>query len=154
MNSLNHYALGSVGEWLYARVAGIDVDEAAPAYRRIRMRPLPSGALGWCRATLRTHLGPIASEWHLGEEGLSWQVTVPANCTAAAELPPQFTQVLLDGRLLAEAGIVAVPRADGGIAFEIGSGNYTFSAKEVTPDHRASLEKAEVGATKPLLPQR
>lgn len=130
MNSLNHYALGAVGEWLYARVAGIDADEAAPAYRRIRMRPLPSHALGWCRAALRTHLGTIASEWRLGDEGLNWQVTVPINCSAAAELPPQFTDIRLDGRPLAEMGTRAVPTADGGIAFEIGSGSYTFSAKE------------------------
>ena len=37
MNSFNHYSLGSVGEWLYRYVAGIDF--GAPGYGRIVIRP-------------------------------------------------------------------------------------------------------------------
>ena len=39
MNSFNHYSLGSVGEWLYRYVAGIDL--GAPGYGRILIRPRP-----------------------------------------------------------------------------------------------------------------
>ena len=31
MNSFNHYSLGSVGEWLFESVAGIDLDPEIPA---------------------------------------------------------------------------------------------------------------------------
>src|SRR5262249_51369057 len=37
MNSFNHYAFGSVGEWLYRSAAGIDTD--GPGFRRIIIRP-------------------------------------------------------------------------------------------------------------------
>src|SRR5690606_32130348 len=41
MNSFNHYAFGSVGEWLYRYVDGIDVDPGAPGHKRSLVRPRP-----------------------------------------------------------------------------------------------------------------
>src|SRR5438034_11806188 len=37
MNSFNHYAFGAVGDWMYQNIGGIDVDPAAPGYRRGRL---------------------------------------------------------------------------------------------------------------------
>ena len=42
MNSFNHYSLGSVGEWLYRNVAGIDPEQ--PGYRTLFVRPSPAAA--------------------------------------------------------------------------------------------------------------
>lgn len=41
MNSFNHYAYGSIGDWMYRRIAGLDLDESAPAYKKARVRPVP-----------------------------------------------------------------------------------------------------------------
>ena len=46
MTSFNHYALGSVADWLHRTVAGLA--PAEPGYRRVRVAP----RIGW-----RTHLG-------------------------------------------------------------------------------------------------
>ena len=102
-------------------------DDREPGYRRIRLRPLPSPALKWCRASYRSHLGQIASEWTCDAAGAEWTVSVPPNCTATVELPARFTAVRLDGKPLAEAGIAEARSADGGIAFAIGSGEYAFA---------------------------
>jgi len=126
MNSLNHYALGAIGEWLFARVAGIDADDAGPGFRRIRMRPLPTSKLGWCRASYRSHLGLIRSEWQCDGDAVDWQVTVPPNCTATVELPPGLDNLRLDGIALESAGILPRRDASGGLTFEIGSGDYAF----------------------------
>jgi alpha-L-rhamnosidase len=40
MNSFNHYAYGAIGAWLYAKVAGIEIDENEVAYRHIVFKPL------------------------------------------------------------------------------------------------------------------
>jgi len=127
MNSLNHYALGAVGEFMYARVAGLDIAEDGLAARRYRLRPLPSPALGWCRASHRGHLGEASSEWRCEGKTATWQVTIPPNCTGAVELPAGFAAVTLDGQPLAAAGIAATPSPGGGIAFEIGSGRHDFA---------------------------
>jgi hypothetical protein len=34
MNSFNHYSLGSVGEWLFRHVAGIELDPERPGFQR------------------------------------------------------------------------------------------------------------------------
>lgn len=90
MNSLNHYALGAIGEFLYQRIAGIGFTAAGAATREIALRPLPSEVLGWCRASLRSHLGEIRSEWRTADGGFDWQVTVPPNCVGRIEMPPGY----------------------------------------------------------------
>ena len=42
MNSFNHYSLGSVGQWLYQSVAGIDTDPDQPGYKHIWMHAINS----------------------------------------------------------------------------------------------------------------
>src|SRR5262249_48095135 len=44
MNSFNHYSLGSVGEWLYRFVLGIDLAAGAVGFAHIRISPLPPGS--------------------------------------------------------------------------------------------------------------
>ena len=126
MNSLNHYALGAIGEWMFARVAGIDADDAGPGYRRIRLRPLPTPRLGWCKGSYRSHLGLIRSEWACDGDAVDWKVAVPPNCTATVELPPNLGNVRLDGATLESAGILPTRSANGALIFEIGSGDYAF----------------------------
>jgi alpha-L-rhamnosidase len=54
MNSFNHYSLGSVGDWLYGRVAGIDQTPGSVAFSELRLRPLPGGRLRRARAEQET----------------------------------------------------------------------------------------------------
>ena len=35
MNSFNHYAYGTVGNWMYQTVAGLDTDPERPGYRHL-----------------------------------------------------------------------------------------------------------------------
>lgn len=87
MNSFNHYAYGAIGEWLYSRVAGIDLDPVAPAYRKIVFRPLPGGGLSYARAGLRTPYGWVRSAWHLAKDRFVLDVQLPANTSGMVYLP-------------------------------------------------------------------
>ena len=62
MNSFNHYALGSVGEWLYEYVAGMP-GRRARATRAVLIAPEPGGGWEWARAVYRSVRGPISSAW-------------------------------------------------------------------------------------------
>lgn len=126
MNSLNHYALGAIGEFMYERVAGIGIPGAGGAYRTVSLRPLPDARLGWCEASYRGHLGTVSSRWKVEGAAAQWDVSVPPGSGGAVELPAAFASVSLDGRPLADHGIEARRTADGGIAFEIGSGDWAF----------------------------
>ena len=43
MNSFNHYSLGSVGEWMYNWILGIDSDPDDPGFRHFFIHPIPGG---------------------------------------------------------------------------------------------------------------
>jgi len=87
MNSFNHYSLGSVGEWLFRHVAGIELDPAEPGFQRFVLQPFIGPGLEHARATHRTMHGEIASHWRRDGERLTWTFTVPANCTARVFVP-------------------------------------------------------------------
>ena len=107
MNSFNHYAYGSIGDWLYSVVAGIEIDAQQPGYKHIHFRPQPGGGLTWVKARLNSMHGEILSEWRVTTEpeqemGLTDQETnstvndrctfeydiiVPPNTTATVYLP-------------------------------------------------------------------
>lgn len=63
MNSFNHYAYGSVIDWIYEKAAGIRVLEEYPGFSRVRIQPLPDKRLGWLEATVDTRHGRIHSSW-------------------------------------------------------------------------------------------
>ncbi len=86
MNSFNHYAYGSVGEWLYEVCAGINPDEDCPGFRRIRFTPHPDIRLGSAAASLETGYGTAASEWTYEDGRVRYTFTVPAGCTGTAQI--------------------------------------------------------------------
>ena len=63
MNSLNHFAFGSVGEWVWRELAGINPDADDPGYKRFVIRPRPCGDLTWLKASYDSIRGTITSEW-------------------------------------------------------------------------------------------
>ncbi len=87
MNSFNHYSLGSVGEWLFRHVAGIELDPAHPGYDHFVLRPHLGAGLDWARARQGTMHGAISSHWRRDGDRLTWDVTVPANTRAAVFIP-------------------------------------------------------------------
>ncbi len=88
MNSFNHYAYGSVGDWLYTTVAGIDSDLNEPAYKHIIFRPLPNKELGYAKARILTEDGEIISSWEYTGNGneCKFSFTIPAGSHATLYL--------------------------------------------------------------------
>lgn len=43
MNSFNHYAYGSIGQWMYQVMGGIQPDEEQPGFKHFYLRPQPGG---------------------------------------------------------------------------------------------------------------
>lgn len=85
MNSLNHYAYGAVGQWMYETVAGLS--ELEPGYRKIRIAPEVGGGLSSASAKLETPYGFAQSSWKIADGQFSLEVVVPPNTEALVELP-------------------------------------------------------------------
>ncbi|HWL14679.1 MAG TPA: family 78 glycoside hydrolase catalytic domain [Opitutus sp.] len=128
MNSFNHYSLGSVGEWLFRHVAGIELDPEVPGFRRFRLQPFVGRELTFARARYRTMHGEIASEWHREGETLTWRFQVPPNTGARVFIPS------VDGPPVVSDGLEIAGRADGFAFAEAEPGRYTVHSTMRLPE--------------------
>ena len=128
MNSFNHYAFGSVGEWLFRFIAGIDLDPEIPGYKRIVIRPHPGGRMEYVHAEYDSIHGRIASGWKLENDQLTMSVTIPANTTAVIYVPAEdASQVTESGNPATDSEGVRFLRMEKDRAvFEVTSGTYVF----------------------------
>ena len=93
MTSFNHYALGSVVNWLHTTVGGIS--PLKPGWRRILVRPVPGGTLTWAEASLESAYGLIKSRWEIEGNTFKLELEVPPNTKAMVILPNQQANVAL-----------------------------------------------------------
>lgn len=87
MNSFNHYSLGSVSEWLFRHVAGIEYNPDSPGFQNFILCPYPDKRLPWASASYDTSHGTIRSRWEWFGNELDWEFTIPANCSAEVCIP-------------------------------------------------------------------
>lgn len=91
MNSLNHYAYGAIGEWMYERIVGIAPLEAG--YKTIRIAPVPKEPLTSAAASLNTPYGKVASSWEINEGQFKLNIIIPPNTTAKVVVPGNTVNV-------------------------------------------------------------
>ena len=97
MNSFNHYVYGAIGEWMYAGVAGLDLDPNEPGYRHLLFRPCPGGGMTSAEAALQTRYGRAAIRWYLRDDTLVVDCTVPPNAQGTVSLSGQKPVKILSG---------------------------------------------------------
>ena len=87
MNSFNHYSLGSVGDWLFGRVAGIDQTPGSVAYRSCCCGRCPAGGSPGPAPSRRPPAGGSPAAGDLDRRPAHRDVTVPPGSTAVLEIP-------------------------------------------------------------------
>lgn len=169
MNSFNHYAYGSIGNWMYKTIAGLDMDSVRPAYKKIIIEPKFAGIeLTYANASYDSMYGRIRSSWRLTQEDVEIEVEIPANTTAEILLPnAQLFDVTEDGIRLGSSDIHTYLETAEGVRLTVGSGSYHFKYRNerglkpvFTEDTKlidfldyseavAILERVSPGITKP-----
>ena len=96
MNSLNHYAYGSIVEWMVRYMCGLNA--AKPGYRRFTLRPCPDGRLDWVRLSYNSAYGTIRSEWKKDGGGMLYTVQVPFDTEAEFILPAGSKAIRINGQ--------------------------------------------------------
>lgn len=74
-SSMNHYSLGSVGNWIYRRLGGIMA--AQPGYREILFAPELDCGLEWCECEKRTAFGVASCCWKQGNGQICIRINTP-----------------------------------------------------------------------------
>ena len=94
--SMNHYAYGAVGDFLYRRVCGLEAEEAG--YRRFRVQPLVGGDLTFAECWHRCPYGIIRVRWEKREDDLyDLQVQVPVGTSCRVVLANKEIEMVENG---------------------------------------------------------
>ena len=122
MNSLNHYAYGSVGEWLFRHLAGLDLFQT-PGCRHGKLQPTLCWNIKHANARFDSPAGLWECGWEILDAGhVKVAVTVPFGCTAELLLP------LADLASVQASGDnpPALCKATGGASCYLQAGTYVF----------------------------
>lgn len=88
MNSLNHYAYGSIAAWMYRYMVGISPTEENPGFKKAIIAPNPSYRMKQVACFLKTSAGNYKVEWKLLEDNrFVLIIEVPFDAKAELKLP-------------------------------------------------------------------
>jgi len=129
MNSLNHYAYGAIGEWMYERIGGIAPLEAG--YKTIRIAPVPKQPLTSASASLNTPYGKVASSWEIINGEFNLEIVIPPNTSAKVSVIANTKNELMqDGTLFKEnSNVKLLNTTNNSFELSVQPGNYKFSSK-------------------------
>ncbi|SDI11760.1 alpha-L-rhamnosidase [Paraburkholderia phenazinium] len=119
MNSFNHYAYGSVGEWMYQDIAGIR--PGSPGFQKIVIKPTPGDKVHSATSRYDSPYGPIAVSWQEQKGQFSLDVEIPVNASAEIWVPAS------KGQKVEGDGANLLYRKDDWAVYQAGSGKYHFS---------------------------
>ncbi|MFF3378670.1 family 78 glycoside hydrolase catalytic domain [Streptomyces sp. NPDC002680] len=118
--SMNHPFLGTVDDWFYQHLAGIQA--AAPGYRKVLVAPVVPDGLRYASARVTTPRGEVSAGWRQEKGRLTLTVKVPAGTPAEIRVP------LPDGArsVTADRGVPPVQRKDGYVVYRVQAGTHVF----------------------------
>ncbi|NUU25933.1 MAG: family 78 glycoside hydrolase catalytic domain [Streptomycetaceae bacterium] len=118
--SLNHAFLGTVDDWFYQHLAGIQA--AAPGYREVHIAPVVPKDLRSASADVNTPRGTVSSSWRNQNGRLTLTVRVPDGTPTEVRVP------LADASstVTADRGATHVRNEDGYAVYRVTSGTHVF----------------------------
>ena len=96
MNSLNHYAYGSIVEWIYKEVGGLKSLE--PGFKKALIEPKIDSRLHFAKIDYLSNSGKYHVEWkYVNDHQVIFDITIPFNTVALVRLPTLQEQELTSG---------------------------------------------------------
>ena len=141
--SFNHFCFGSVVEWLYRYLAGIDLEPQDAGFRRLRIRPRIGPGLDHVQAHYDSIRGPVKTRWDLHGSDVTLAVTLPPGARAEVHVPaPHPDRVRESGFRAATSPGVRFLRMEAGAAvFETAAGDYVFTVGGLTTEGPPAVGK-------------
>jgi hypothetical protein len=117
--SHNHAFRGTIDDWLFQYLAGIQA--TSPGYQTAKIQPYPVGDIRHAEASILTPLGELSSAWKRSETGFELTVKVPVGTTAEVYVPAAGGDEVTQ-----EGGAEPIAGKDGYVGYKVGSGQYRF----------------------------
>ena len=124
--SRDHAFMGTVDDWLFSGVAGIEA--TSPAFRTVSIKPSPVGDLSSASGYETTPLGRVSSDWTRSGTSLALTVQVPVGSQASVCVPATNAESVTEsGDPIGDASGVTVIGMQGScLQLHVGSGTYSF----------------------------
>jgi len=124
--SQNHPMFGSIVEWYYRSLLGIN--SAKAAFEKIIIKPQPAGDLTWAKGSYQSVRGKISSSWKIENDRFKLDVQIPANCSAEIWLPLKGNgfSAKNNDKKREDKDIKFLRYEIGYAVYDVGSGNYSF----------------------------
>lgn len=130
--SHNHPMFGSVSQWFYNWLGGIEPAVDAVGFDKFTFQPQFLEGLDWVHCTYRSVRGPITCDWKRQGDHVAIDLQVPVN-TSATLILPTAGEITENGHPAADSeGVEEVSEGDGNAKLRLGSGRYRliFSPSE------------------------
>ena len=82
MNSLNHYAYGSVVEWMYRYMCGINPISDTVGFRKVVIHPQTTDKLDWVKCSFISPMGEYRVEWAKENGDTVYKLKIPFDAKA------------------------------------------------------------------------
>jgi alpha-L-rhamnosidase len=116
--SHSHPMFGSVSQWFFNWLGGIEPAIDAVGFDRVVLHPQFVEGLDWVRCTHNSIRGPITCNWKRDGGRVDLELHVPVNASARLVLPAPVADA---------DGAEKVSERDGRVAYELASGHYRLS---------------------------
>ncbi len=91
--SLNHYSKGAVCQWLFEKMCGINM----AGENHFVIAPMPGGRFSFASAEYDSIFGKVKSSWKKENDGYTYEIVIPTNCTAEIALKGRETVTVKSG---------------------------------------------------------
>ncbi len=124
--SRDHAFMGTVDDWLFANVAGIQ--STSPGFRTVQIDPSAVQGLTHASASEITPLGRVSSNWTRSGTSFTLTAQVPVGSLASVCVPAASAQSVTEsGHPVASAsGVTVIGMRGSCLRLRIGSGTYRF----------------------------
>jgi len=131
MNSLNHYSYGSIVEWMFRNMAGLNPSEDGAGFKRFRIAPKPNYQIGSAEAKLHSAAGLIESAWEIDGKRLRFRFAVPFDSEAEITLPDADAETIR--KQSAGLNVAGIRQQGKDVVLTAGPGALAFEYEPTTP---------------------
>jgi alpha-L-rhamnosidase len=124
--SRDHAFMGTVDDWLFSNVAGIQ--STSPGFRTAAIDPSPVAGLSYASGYETTPLGRVSSSWTLSGTSFALTAQVPVGSRATVCVPAASAQSVTEsgGPIGSASGVTVTGMQGSCLQLQVGSGTYRF----------------------------
>jgi alpha-L-rhamnosidase len=126
--SRNHIMFGSIGDYLYYGLAGINPSVADPGFHKIVLTPHFPDDMSYLKCGHKTPYGWIRTDWKRNDAGIRYELSVPQGSVVEFSLPYHKTAISCDGINIENAAGVEIDASEKELTkLVVSPGKYIFA---------------------------